>query len=308
MITALQILAALVLDHLLGEPRHGHPLVGFGRLAGWLEARLYGSADRSGTHRRWRGALAWCLAVVPFVILAAMIDLLPAAIGISLGIIVLYLAIGARSLAEHARAVEAALSRQALDVARTRAGYLVSRETGRLDASGLRRATIESVLENGNDAVFGALFWFLVAGPAGVVLYRLANTLDAMWGYRNTHYRDFGAFAARMDDVLNFLPARLTALSYGLAGRTRDALRCWRTQAAGWHGINPGVVMATGAGALGMRLGGLAVYHGCERKRPALGSDDIPLDAQAIERSLRLTQRALLLWVTAILAGGFALA
>jgi len=260
----LQILAALVLDHLLGEPRHGHPLVGFGRLAGWLEARLYGSADRSGTHRRWRGALAWCLAVVPFVILAAMIDLLPAAIGISLGIIVLYLAIGARSLAEHARAVEAALSRQALDVARTRAGYLVSRETGRLDASGLRRATIESVLENGNDAVFGALFWFLVAGPAGVVLYRLANTLDAMWGYRNTHYRD--------------------------------------------HGINPGVVMATGAGALGMRLGGLAVYHGRERKRPALGSDDIPLDALAIERSLRLTQRALLLWVTAILAGGFALA
>ncbi len=164
------------------------------------------------------------------------------------------------------------------------------------------------MLENGNDAVFGALFWFLVAGPAGAVLYRLANTLDAMWGYRNARYRDFGAFAARMDDLLNWLPARLTALAYGLAGRTGDALRCWRTQAATWHGINPGVVMAAGAGALGMRLGGAAVYHGRVRKRPMLGADDVPLDAHAIEHSLQLLHRALGLWVLVILAGGIALA
>ncbi len=308
MITALQILAALLLDRLLGEPRRWHPLVGFGRLAGWLEARLYGTAEPVSAWRRLRGALAWGLAVVPPVAVTAMTGWLPAPVGIPLGIVVLYLAIGARSLAEHARAVEAALARQDLDAARTRTAYLVSRETGRLDAPDLRRATIESVLENGNDAVFGALFWFLVAGPAGAVLYRLANTLDAMWGYRNTRYRDFGSFAARMDDVLNWLPARLTALAYGLAGRTTDALRCWRTQATAWHGINPGVVMAAGAGALGMRLGGAAVYHGRERRRPTLGADDVPLDAHAIERSLRLLHRALGLWMLVILAGGFALA
>ncbi len=114
---------------------------------------------------------------------------------------------------------------------------IVSRDPASLD---ITRAATESVLENGNDAVFGALFWFVVAGAPGVVVYRLANTLDAMWSYRNERYVDFGFAAARLDDLLNYVPARLTALTYAILGHTRSAWRCWRAQAHDWDSPNAG--------------------------------------------------------------------
>jgi adenosylcobinamide-phosphate synthase len=214
-------------------------------------------------------------------------------------IAVLYFALGHRSLREHAQRVYRALAADSLEVARIQVGHMVSRDTGQMDARAVAAATVESVLENGNDAVFGALFWFLVAGAPGVLLFRLANTLDAMWGYRTPRYLYFGWAAARLDDVLNFVPARLTALTYASIGSTRDALRCWRLQARAWESPNAGPVMAAGAGALGLGLGGGAYYHGRWEERPPLGVGSPP-EADAIPAALRLVRSGVLLWLLVV--------
>ncbi|MND94303.1 cobalamin biosynthesis protein [compost metagenome] len=195
-----------------------------------------------------------------------------------------------------------ALRRDDLAQARLRVGYLVSRETAELDETAVARAATESVLENGSDAVFAALFWFVVAGAPGVVLYRLSNTLDAMWGYRNERFERFGWAAARIDDVLNYLPARLVALTYALLGKTRLALQCWRTQAPAWDSPNAGPVMAAGAGALGVQLGGAAVYHGELHERAQLGEGPAA-DADAIERGWRLVRHGVWLWLLVLCLG-----
>ncbi|WJW75156.1 adenosylcobinamide-phosphate synthase CbiB [Thiohalobacter sp. IOR34] len=301
MSTALAIAAALLLDRLFGEPRRWHPLVGFGRLAGALERRW----NRPPPGGVLPGLAALLLLVLPPVALAAVLQAGAAAWPV--GVLLLYLAIGQRSLEEHARTVAAALDAGDLAAARLAVGRLVSRDTAQLDADGVAGATVESVLENGNDALFGALFWFLVAGAPGVVLYRLVNTLDAMWGYRTPRFLRFGRAAARLDDLLNWLPARLTALGYALLGDGRRAWRCWRAQAPAWKSPNAGPVMAAGAGALGVRLGGPARYHGDWQPRPPLGAGHAP-HAADIGRALGLVRQGAWLWLGLAAAGGWILA
>ena len=307
MLITLSCLAAVLLDWWWGEPRRWHPLVGFGDLAQWTEGVLYGAPEMSPEARRTRGVVAVLLLLMPFTVVAALLVRLPL-LGIFVALGLLYLAIGARSLATHAAAVAAALEAGDLPLARKKVAMIVSRDTDDLDEEGISRATVESVLENGCDAIFGALFWFVVASAPGVVLYRLANTLDAMWGYRNARYASFGWAAARLDDVLNWLPARLTALSYvAMATNPRLAWRCWREQAPGWKSPNAGPVMAAGAGALGLALGGQACYRGVWQMRPALGEGLAPR-SEDIGRAIQLTQRALWLWLGMIALGGLLLA
>lgn len=208
----------------------------------------------------------------------------------------LWFALGARSLAEHAGAVEVPLAAGDLPAAREAVARIVSRDTAHLDEAGVATAAVESVLENGLDAVFGALFWFCIAGGAGALLFRLANTLDAMWGYRDERRRYFGWAAARLDDLLGFVPARLTALTYALLGATRTALSCWRAQAPRWASPNAGPVMAAGCGALKIGAGSTARYHGADEVRPALGCGPAP-QAADIRRALRLVEHGLWLWL-----------
>jgi adenosylcobinamide-phosphate synthase len=297
---ALALGAGVLLDLLLGEARRWHPLVGFGRLASALERRLNG-----GDHRIARGLLAWMLAVLP---LCGLAWLACAYAGAALHAALLYLGIGLRSLRDHTLPIHAALVRGDLVAARGLTSRIVSRDTAHANESDLAKAGAESLLENGNDAVFGTLFWFLIGGGPGVVLFRLANTLDAMWGYRNARFNLFGRVAARIDDVLNYVPARLTALSYVLLaerGRLR-AWRCWRAQAPAWSSPNAGPVMASGAGALGVQLGGAAVYDGVTEQRPPLGTGP---DARAddVLRAWRLVWRTTLLWVVVAGAALFVL-
>ena len=290
MSTTTIVLAALMLDACLGEPRRWHPLIGFGRFAQAIEMRLHANS-------RVRGIAATTLALLPPVLLT--FGLAATCRSIVFDVVMLYLAIGWRSLEQHAGRVRDALQQQNLAAARSAVGLIVSRDTAHLDETDIAKATVESVLENGNDAIFGAIFWFVVAGVPGVVLYRLSNTLDAMWGYRNARYAQFGWAAARLDDLLNIIPARLTALSFAVVGHFSIAMHCWRHQAPHWKSPNAGPVMAAGAGALGVTLGGSACYHGAMISRPVLG---LGLTAQAsdIHRATRLIRRALMLWVAVL--------
>lgn len=300
--TALMVAIALLLDRLLGEAKRWHPLVGFGRLVKWVEQLLW-HGDCSKWQARLRGVVAVVLLLLPLTMITALLAKF-AVVEYFIAILLLYLAIGGRSLAQHAIQVRDALGLNDLSSARRRTAMLVSRDTRELDEAQMAKATVESVLENGCDAVFGAIFWFVIAGAPGVIFYRLANTLDAMWGYRNQRYLHFGWAAARLDDVLNFIPARLTALTYALVGQFQNAIRCWRSQGYRWKSPNAGPVMAAGAGALSVQLGGAATYHGELQQRPELGLDNKP-QALDIERAVSLVNRGMWLWLAVILSGGW---
>ena len=301
--TAAAVIAAVLLDAWLGEPKRWHPLVGFGRMASYLELKL----NKSGAslHLRLIGLLCWFLLLLPIAALSYFVshttDVYSATDWL-VDVLLLYFSIGASSLFLHARQIYTPLSEHRLIDARHAVSMIVSRDTSQLNETEIATATVESVLENGNDAIFGAIFWFVLFGGTGAVIFRLANTLDAMWGYRTPRYLYFGWAAARLDDLLNLIPARLTALSYALCGHTASALQCWRDQASTWYSPNAGPVMATGAGAMQVKLGGAATYHGKLKQRPTLGLGQTA-SAVHIEHAISLVKRSLLLWCTLIIIG-----
>lgn len=284
--------AAVIVDLLVGEPSRGHPLEAFGRLADVAERVL-----NRGSRRQLAGVVAVGLTVAPVALAASRVRSRAAAIGLVAS------TVASRSLDEHTAAVEAALRRGDDEGARRAVAAVVSRDADRLDRSGIVIAAVESLLENGNDAVFAPMFWSLVAGPVGAVAYRLVNTLDAMWGYRTERHREFGWAAARLDDLLNLIPARLTALTYLLLGDARSGSRCWREQGRRWKSPNAGPVMAAGAGALRVRLGGPAPYHGAMADRPILGIGDPP-GPDDLRRARHLVRRGVAVWTAAALALG----
>jgi len=312
---AVLAIVGVVLDWWLGEPQRAHPLVAFGRFAKRLERSLNPDRDTVDTRTercdsrtrlaalrvRALGVVGWAVAVVPTVALSIVLTrVLPVAFGWVLHALLLWFALGARSLSDHIAPIEGALANGDLPRARALASRIVTRDLSDAQASAVARAAVESALENGNDAIFGALFWFAIAGGPGALGYRLVNTLDAMWGYRTPRFIWFGWAAARLDDAANYLPARLTAMTYALCGNPRNALRCWRTQAAAWDSPNAGPVMASGAGSLDVSCGGSARYHGVDEARPPLGSGAAP-HARDIGRALSLVRRALLAWLAGLI-------
>ncbi|MGS0681964.1 adenosylcobinamide-phosphate synthase CbiB [Shewanella sp. 125m-7] len=284
---------ALLLDRLLGEMSRSHPLVGLGLFANRIKRCLWQPT-------KYRGVVAVLLVLLPILPFMYLPRLW------WLDVIILYLVIGGRSLSEHGNAVGQALKLGDLTLARNRVGMIVSRKTENLSEQQVVNATLESVLENGNDALFGALFWFTVAGVPGALLYRFSNTLDAMWGYKNQTYLQFGWCAAKLDDLLNYIPARLCAIAYALGGKTRLSLRCWRTQAPKCASPNGGVVMAAGAGSLNITMGGAAEYDGYSCDKPILG-EGRAADASDIKRACHLVWLSAFYWVAALLVMAFLL-
>lgn len=291
---------AVGVDRLVGEPRRLHPLVGFGYWASLLEKAM-NTRPAERVRSLWFGVLATLVAVLPVLSLALAFEYLATGwLWLLVQVAGVWLAMSLRGLGEHGSAVAKALASGDDVRARWAVSQIVSRDANALTCEGIAAAASESVLENGADAVFSSLFWYLVAGLPGVVLHRLVNTLDAMWGYRSPRYLYFGRFAAHSDDVMNWLPARLTAFTYALLGNTRLALRCWREQAPAWDSPNAGPVMAAGAGALSVQLGGPAPYAGGIRQRPVLGEGVAP-SADTIDNALALVNRGVGLWLAVLL-------
>ncbi len=300
MTLSLTIILSVLLDFWLGEPVKFHPLAAFGKLASSLE-NTFLNRHRPTWQQKSAGTAALLILVMPLPILFMFLSQ-QGSVHTLFAPLVLYLCIAGNSLKQHACLVYQHLENHDTELARTATGKMVSRQTANLNGSQLSKATIESVLENGADAVFAPLFWFVIGGPAAVVLYRLSNTLDAMWGYKNQRYFHFGWAAARLDDVLNWIPARLTAFSYALLGHTRASLHCWRHQARQLDSPNGGPVMTAGAGALNIQLGGPAYYHGVLKHKIYFGTST-RADKTDILKAVNLIERTLLLWVMTILIG-----
>ena len=299
--TALGLVLGHVADAVLGDPRRGHPVAGFGRLAGWLEGRLYAPG-------RGRGAAYAGLLVGGSVALGALAEGLAARPGVRLVLtgLATWAVLGGRSLRGEAETVAHQLAAGDLAAARVQVTHLVGRDTRALDAAGVARACMESVAENTADAVVAPLLWGAVAGVPGLLAYRAANTLDAMVGHRSERYLRFGWASARLDDLLNLAPARLCAGLTALAapvvgGSPRDAVAAAFRDAGRHPSPNAGVVEAAFAGALGVRLGGVNVYAGQVEDRGTLG-DGRPVEVGDVGRTVRLA-RATSLLSLAVAAG-----
>ena len=285
----LGLLAGFAADRRWGDPRRGHPVAAFGTVAGRLEQRMWADDRRAG--------LAYSTILVGG---AALLGITleratrrhPGARFLLTGATT-WAVLGGRSLETEALAVRDLLNAGDLRAARRRLTHLVGRDTDRLDESGIARAVIESVAENTYDAVVAPLVAGAVAGVPGMLAYRAANTLDAMVGHRSERYANFGWASARLDDLLNWLPSRITAtlaalLAPAVGGRPADAFDAWRRDAAGHPSPNAGPVEATFAGALGIQLGGVNRYDGHIEDRHTLG-DGRPAQTGDIEAANHLS-------------------
>ncbi|WP_231295692.1 adenosylcobinamide-phosphate synthase CbiB [Colwellia sp. PAMC 21821] len=297
---------ALILDKFLGEAKHFHYLVGFGYLANKLEAKFNPTDLHSSVIKtRLLGISAWGLLVLPLpIIYFYLLNDLTWYWQVLLDAYVLYLCLGLNSLYQHALQIYRPLKSGDLDSARHFTGYIVSRETSALTEQEMSRATVESMLENGHDAVIASLIYYVMGGAPLVILHRFANTLDAMWGYKTSRYQHFGYASARLDDLLGFISGKCCVLLYALQGlargRFRQAILNALQQGNKYKSHNGGWVMAAGATVLGIKLGGSALYHGKVINSVTLGSGQ-EVTADDIPKSLRIVSRASLLFLAAVL-------
>ena len=283
-------------DLLLADPRRGHPVAGFGQAAAALERRVWRDSRAAGV-----GYAGLCVGTA--VALGAAVSRLTAAhpaARTAATALATWSVLGGTSLGRAAATMEQHLAAGDLPAARAHLSTLAGRDPSGLGEPELVRATVESVAENTSDAAVAPLFWGAVAGLPGLLGYRAVNTLDAMVGYRSARYTRFGWAAARLDDVVNWVPARVTAaltvLTAPLAGGSpAGAWRVWQRDGAAHPSPNAGRCEASLAGALHLRLGGRNVYGARVEERPVLG-DGRPPERADVVRAVRLSRAV---WVAA---------
>lgn len=298
---------ALALDLILGDPRLlPHPVVYIGRLIGALEETV----EELVPSRRMAGVLLTILVLAITGAVAAGLLRLAAEIAPRLGLLVAlwmaYTTLALRSLHRESREVIRWLERGDIHQARSALSLIVGRDTAELDEDGILRACIETVAENTSDGVVAPLFYLFLGGPIAGILYKAASTLDSMVGYRNDRYRELGWASARLDDLLNLIPARLTAALMILSAVPLrldpwSSLKIVLRDARRVSSPNAGFPEAAVAGATGVRLGGPAVYLGERVDKPTLGDNDRPPSVAAYRQTIRL------MYLTSFLALGLGL-
>ena len=283
------IALGVLADAVLGDPRRGHPVAGFGRLVLAFERRVYADAILPG------GVLVAASVAAPVVLgcVAEQVARRRPRAGVVLTAVATWVVLGGTSLARAGATMAAALERDDLPAARAGLTSLCARDPAELPAPALARATVESLAENTSDAVVAPLLWGAVAGVPGLLGYRAVNTLDAMIGYRSPRYLRFGRVAARVDDLVNLVPARVTGLLTVLAapvvgGSPRAAWAVLRRDGGRHPSPNAGRPEAAAAGALGVRLGGTNAYAGHVEHRPELGEEGRPPQVGDVRRAVRL--------------------
>ena len=283
-----QVLTAVVLDLLVGDPRWlPHPTW----CIGWLAQHLERPLRRLIRNEKVAGLMTVLLVLSTTGISACGLICLarlchPAMVDI-VSVLLIYTTIAAHDLARHSHAVFRALTAGKLVQARLRVARIVGRDTANLDEAGVARAAVECVAESTVDGVTAPLFFTILAGPVGAMMYRAINTLDSTFGYTNDRYIRFGWAAARFDDLANYLPARITAPLIGLAAviRGRCPVQSWRILRRDGRkhaSPNAGLPEAAMAGALGIQLGGLNYYDGEKLETPAIGEPLVPIAAKHI--------------------------
>lgn len=302
MLVLIPLVAGYVLDLLLGDPRRlPHPVVLFGNLIGWIE--------RKWNKGRWRFLKGGVVAVVyPLGVLAAGwgVAWCAQAVGVWCSVLVatvfVFYGLANRSLIQEGGEVIRALREQGLEAGRKRLSWIVGRDTSELTPKEIYTAVLETMAENLSDGVVAPLFYYAIGGFPAMMAYKMVNTLDSMIGYRDERFRQFGCCAARLDDALNYFPARLTALFMAVVAYRRGLFRFILRNCYMHASPNSGFPESTMAGILDCRFGGAHVYHGLLVEKPYIGDNDREVGYADYLKAVQVNQRVTLLAVVLIVA------
>lgn len=284
------VLLAILLDHLIPDRQGIKPFAWYRDWAESIEERFNGG-------KRMHGVGAVLLATLPIIVGVLLVHYILGQIGwilrLAFDVTVLYLCVDVHRLGKNASEISASLESGDLDDAEHKLRELTGKGVTEKTEASIARAAVEGVLKQGNSLIVSPIFWFIILGPFGAVLQRLSCILDSLWGHRYERFAEFGWAAARFDDLMGWIPARITALSYALMGSFEDALHCWRRRVGVWSDINSGPLLASGFGAMHMQICETTEDEYEER----LSDLTVVPDAGHVHRAVALVWRVLLLWL-----------
>ena len=298
LLAVLPLLAGWLLDLALGDPQWlPHPIVWFGKAIAFCEHRL-----NKGSHRRAKGAVtAVALIAAVFFGIWLLRRFIPIEARLLLDTLIVFYCLAGTTLIREVRNVFIALDRS-LDEGRRQVARIVGRDTTELSAQEVRTAALETLAENLSDGVIAPLFWLALLGVPGMLAYKMVNTLDSMIGYKTERYRQFGCWAAHIDDIANYIPARLTALLMVVAAGKSQLATFVRKNGRNHASPNSGYPEAALAGILNCRFGGPHYYFGQLFPKPYIGTNDRPLTTDDMKTAVRINRTAEVMMMVLLVA------